>query len=282
MNKKNILLTWFKYLCLIAVAIFIFNKGAYAEKTYVLARAPQLSPTILAKTWGPFVKRLSEITGRKIELKVYLHRSDFEKDIMGGKVDLFYANPGYLIAANRKHAYVPLIRSSQKKLKGIVVVRQDSVYKNIQDIKGQTIVFPSPKAFAASLLVRSNLKNLGVKFKSEYVKSHDDVYRSVVYRRFAAGGGVYRTFNRESANLKKNLRVLYETPGIQPHPLAAHPRVPKSVRQAIQSAVLAMADSAEDNKHLNKIKLRKPVKADFKRDYLPIQKMALEMYSYLL
>ena len=268
---------------LVWLGLFCFSHAGNAQETYILARAPQLSPTILTKTWGPFVKRLSEKTGHNIELKVYLKRADFERDLVAGTPDFIYGNPGYLIVANKRHGYIPLLRSGKKKLKGILVVRQDSPYKTLADLDGQTIVFPSPHAFAASLLVRSYLKDtFGIKYQARFVNSHDDVYRSVVYRRYAAGAGVSRTFNRESDALKQQLRILYETPGIKPHPLAAHPAVPLKLRTAVQNAVIEMSKSDTDNKYLQTIKLQQPVKADFKRDYLPLQKMALEMYDYLV
>jgi phosphonate transport system substrate-binding protein len=62
-------------------------------------------------------------------------------------------------------------------------------------------------------------------------------------------------------------RILLETEQIAPHPLAAHPRVPKALQDRLTAAVLALNASEKGRVILEATKLNKPVKADYKRDY---------------
>ncbi len=250
---------------------------------YTVSRAPQLSVLSTVRSWRPFVDYLSRETGFTFKLKTYQKRAVFETDITAGTPDFFFANPGYMIVGNKLHGYQPLIRSSARKLKGIIVVRAVSRYKTVKDLDGLKLAFPGKNSLAASLYIRALLaENENIKFEPIYVGGHDKVYQNVVNGSFEAGGGIHRTLNRETPALRQALRVLYETPGMSPHPLTAHPRVPATVQAAVTAAVLKLADSETGQKMLMKLEIENPVTADFERDYRPVEKLALKMYAPLL
>ena len=174
--------------------ILVFSSNVAAERSLILARAPQLSASVTSNIWGPFVKSLSESTNLNIKLKVYDERLDFENDIKLGKIDLYFGNPGYGVAGHLKHGYIPLIRSDRKLLEGIVVTKKDSDIQTIEQLNGKIIAFPDKSAFAASIIVRSRINSdFNIKFKTLYTGSHDNTYRAVLIGKALAGGGVKRT-----------------------------------------------------------------------------------------
>ena len=268
--------------CLLLLARSPIAFSADDERVYVLARAPQLSPLNLIKSWQPFVAYLAEETQSQIKLKVYDKRADFESDLLEGRHDFIYSNPGYFVVANELHGYVPLIRSDKSRLKGIIVTRKDSPIRSLDDLKNQTIAFPSPHAMAATLYVQALLSEKHINFSPHYFRTHDNVYRKIANGSFVAGGGVYRTLNRESEALKDALRVLYETPGLAPHPLSANPNVPVEMRTSVTKAVSNLAKTEQGRAILDAIKLKQPVEADMERDYTPLRAISLSMYDYLL
>ncbi|MDJ0701483.1 MAG: phosphate/phosphite/phosphonate ABC transporter substrate-binding protein [Woeseiaceae bacterium] len=268
--------------CLILVTQIASAYSADDDNVYVLARAPQLSPLQLVKTWQPLVDYLAAETQSRIELKVYDERSDFESDLVEGTPDFIFGNPGYFVVANELHGFVPLVRSDKSRLKGIIVTRKDSPIGTIEDLKHQAIAFPSPHAMAASLYVQALLSSKDIPFTPHYFRTHDNVYRHVANGGFAAGGGVYRTLNLESAALKDTLRVLYETPGIAPHPLSANPDVPIALRSAVTTAILNLTNTEQGRALLASVKMEQPVAADMERDYIPVRDISLRMYHYLL
>lgn len=257
--------------------------NATEDRIYILARAPQVTPQKTIKHWQPFVNYLSKATGIKIKLKVYEKRDSFQADLKKGTPDFYYGNPGYAVVMKKLHNYRPLVRSGNKQLKGIITVKSDSNIKSIKQLNNKKITFPGPNAFAASLYLRSQLKNNEkIDFTPTYVRGHDTVYKTVLRGKSMAGGGVYRTLGQEKQENKKQLRVIYETPGLSPHPLAAHPRVAESVSKKITAAILDMQNNKKGKSILSKIKLKKPVAADYKRDYMPIEDIAISMYSSFL
>jgi phosphonate transport system substrate-binding protein len=74
------------------------------------------------------------------------------------------------------------------------------------------------------------------------------------------------------------LRVIFETPGAAPHPLAAHPRLAEAQRKAITSAILKLREDATAAPLLQAVQMAEPVAADYVRDYKPLERLKLESY----
>ena len=254
-----------------------------ASPSLVLARAPQLSPSIISQQWGPFIKHLSVTTGIDITLKVYTDRASFEHDILAGKVDLYFGNPGYGIIGHLLHGYTPIIRSNRKLLEGILVVKKDSGIKNIEQLNNKIIAFPDENAFAASLYIRARMNSdLKIDFQPLYTGSHNNSYRAVLIGKAAAGGGVQRTLENEDSALREQLLTIYTTPGMKSHPLMIHPKVSENIRNSIQQAILDMDTDSAGKKLLKTIKLQQPVIADYLRDYKSVESFAIEAYQNMM
>ena len=146
------------------------------------------------------------------------------------------------------------------------------------ELAGATLAFPAPNAFAASLLIRASLARQGVAIQPRWVKTHSNVYRAVAARDVVAGGGVNNTFHREPEGLRRELRVLWETPAYASHPFSAHPRVPEAVRGAVTSAFLALGTDPKALPLLERVLLPVPVAADYSRDYKPLERLGLEEF----
>lgn len=284
-NSMNVILwpgrNWKNTWLLISLTISLPGFSCAAEeREFILARAPQSSALITYQTWQPFVDVLVKETGVNIKLKVYKGREEFESDLLAGKPDLVYLNPYYYLLARARHGYMPLLRSDGKKLQGIIVSNKDAGIDSVRDLQGKVVAFPSPNAFAASLLTRAMLvEKEQLKFDVRYVGTHDNVYRHVLSGKAAAGGGVMRTFLNEKQSLSGKLKIIYKTPSFAPHPLAVSSAVPVAVREKIAYAILKMAGSEQGREMLKEVKLSKPIRANHKRDYSHLEKMKISKYA---
>jgi phosphonate transport system substrate-binding protein len=117
-----------------------------------------------------------------------------------------------------------------------------------------------------------------IQLKPRYVGTHTNVHRNVILGKTDGGGSNTRNLNKEPQEVRSQLRILYETPGIPPHPLSAHPRVPERVRQAVIDAVLRLAEDKEGQVMLKAIQMSEPLRADYQRDYKPLEGLDLERY----
>ncbi len=234
----------------------------------------------MQQIWQPIVSYLSSETGKDIRLQVPGSFKQHETEVRNGVPDFVFLNPYEMVIAHQRHGYVPLVKSGSKLLQGILVTRADGPYKKLQDLDGLELVFPSPNAFGASLYMRALLaEKEKLRFAPRYVKTHPNVYRNVVLGLSAAGGGVNSTFNKENDSLKRQLRIVYKTPGVSSHPVAAHARVSDSLREAMIAAFLKLAGTETGKKYLHAASLDDPVKADYLTDYQPLTELGLEKYS---
>ena len=264
----------------ILVALMLGWLPSAEAEQYSLAVVPQLTPALTHRNWNPFVEQLSRQTGHRFQLRVYRTFEEFEADLGRGTPDLVYMNPYHQLRARSSQGYIALVRDGAQTLSGVLVVARDSPVKAVKDLNGLTLGFPDPNAFAASLYLRALLHEQGgIRFTEQYLTTHGNVYRHVIAGDVAAGGGVNTTLARERPETRAALRVLYETPGTAPHPLSAHPRVAAAVREAIIAAILRMRDNDAGQVLLRTIQLQKPVRADFKRDYAPLEKLHLQRYA---
>lgn len=253
----------------------------HAEPTAPLSLGvvPQFTATETQLRWAPMIERLQTACGRPIELHPSNSIPAFETAFLSGGFDLAYMNPYHVVMARRTQGYVALVRGNKQRLKGVLVVAADSPYRKPLDLQGQTIAFPAPNAFGASLLMRAVLdRDQGVRFTPVYVKTHSNAYRHVLAGQAAAAGGVQATLQSESEDLKTKLRVLFETPAFAPHPLTAHPRVDTTSLTCITNALLQATRSAEGQAALDSIQMTEPVAAMYARDYAPLERLALESY----
>lgn len=252
---------------------------ATEKEAYILAVVPQFTSSEVHRNWTPLVEKLSKSTGRNVEIRFYPSVPKFETAFLKGEIDLAFMNPYHAVMAKRAQGYIPLVRDGANPLTGILVVHRDSPIKSIEELNGKTLAFPAPNAFGASLYMRALLAGQEkISIAPRYIKTHSNVYRHVIMGEAAAGGGVNNTLKREPPEVQAQLRVLFETPGVPSHPLVAHPRVPESVRQAVTNALLEMGNDPAGQKWLAAMQIPKPVKADYVRDYQPLEKLKLEKY----
>jgi phosphonate transport system substrate-binding protein len=242
---------------------------------------PQQSAKKLAKLWTPINNYLSEKVGVKIKFSTANDIPTFEKRVLAGEYDIAYMNPYHYTVFSQKPGYEAIAKQKNKQIKGIIVVPKDSSITSLDQLTGKTLSFPAPAAFAASVLPRATMTKDGIEITPKYVSSHDSVYLTVSKGLFPAGGGVMRTFNNTSPDVRNNLRVLWTTPGFTPHAIAVHPRVNSEIKAKLQRALLAMNDDPEGQVLLKTINFKALEKAEHK-DWDDVRALNIKLLEHLL
>ncbi|MBZ0090692.1 MAG: phosphate/phosphite/phosphonate ABC transporter substrate-binding protein [Burkholderiales bacterium] len=259
---------------LLATACLAVSAHAAAH-TYTFAVVPQFEQRKLFAIWKPIVDELEKRTGLSFKLVATLTIQNFERELSKGSFDFVYTNPYHILMVSQSQGYIPLVRD-ETPLRGILVVRKDSPIQDISELEGKTVAFPSANAIGASLLMRADLSRLyHVTVVPLYVKTHSSVYFHVVNGLTAAGGGVEKTLHEQDASVQEALRVLYTTREIPSHPIAAHPRISKALRDEVQQALLEMSRTREGQEWLDKVPIHKMV-ATSMADYTPMLSWGLE------
>jgi phosphonate transport system substrate-binding protein len=259
--------------------LLVWLPTAWAGQVYTLSVVPQYTPLDIGSRWSPLLARLEKETGISLQLRVLEHIPKFETDFLAGLPDFVYLNPWHEVMAMKAQGYLPLVRGGDP-LNGILVVDRQGPIKRLADLYGKTLAFPSPNAFGASLYMRALLKEKeNLEFTPSYVGTHQNVYRHVLLGEAAAGGGIAATLEKEPAAVQVRLAVLYTTPGVPSHPLAAHPRVPAEVRDRVAAALLRLDRDPEGRKLMQAVELDRTLAVDYSRDYAPLEKLQLGQYA---
>ncbi len=223
---------------------FLFSANALA-KEYTFSIVPQQSSKKLAKLWGPVLEKISADTGLTIKFATAKDIPTFEARLAEGQYDFAYMNPYHFTVFNQKPGYVAIAHQSNKRITGIMVVKKNSGIKNLDQLNGETLAFPSPAAFAATILPTAELNSEGIKYRTKYVSSHDSVYLAVARGLFPAGGGIVRTFNNTDPAIRSQLEIMWKSNGYTPHAFTAHPSVESSDRSKVARALANFQDSEE-------------------------------------
>lgn len=249
-----------------------------APRTQEVHVVPQQTPGVTLENWAPLLEQLGRQTGLCFELRIAATIPAFESALLAGQPDFAFVNPYHAVMARKAQGYLPLVVDKQEKLSGLLMVRADSPIRSIGELDGKTIAFPAPNAFGASLLLRSQLARQGLRIEPRYVKTHGNAYRAVILGDVVAGGGVNNTLKRESAAVRAQLRVLYETPGYAPHPFVAHPRVAPRLRETVVQAFLRLHEHEQGRRLLDAIQIPSPMRADYGRDFAPLESLQIEQF----
>jgi phosphonate transport system substrate-binding protein len=269
-SKSGLLGSFFAWLCLAAAAAWTCcgagspDRPEPATETpaapdsarprLTLGVVPQQSASKLAAQWGPLLELVGARAGVELVFKTATDIPTFEERCRAGEYDLAYMNPFHFTVFDA-HGYDALAKRAGSKIKGILVKKRGSEPARLEDLDGETVAFPAPRAFAATLLTSAGLRNADVAFESKFVKSHDSVYRAVALGKYAAGGGIMRTFRSVAPEVREQLEVLWETPGYTPHAFAVHERVPAALRDAVLRALTSLSGDDEGRARLAPLKI---------------------------
>ncbi len=274
---------WIKALRLVFILVLCWGitPAGSAEKedvTLKMGVVPQFDARRLRAVWEPIAQSVSEYANVTINIVGSPSIPVFEKQFMNGEFDLVYLNPYHLVKAHRAQGYQPILRDVEQLLYGIVVVQKDSPIHDVKDLDGKIIAFPAPNALGAALVPRAEFDRVyKLNFTPWYVKSHSSVYLNVLLGQAVAGGGVQQTLDKQPPEVRNELRIIYKTTELAPHPLAIHPRVPSPVRARVQTAFMALGNTPAGRALLASIPIKVIGPASIK-DYEPLMKMGLEHY----
>lgn len=229
--------------------------GQVQAQPLTIGIVPQQSATVLAANWSPILQYLKERTDVELHFATAADIPTFERRLLAGEYDIAYMNPYHFTFFNKHRGFSAMVRRGDASIQGIIVVRKDSEIQSLLQLDGQKLAFPSPAAFAASVVPRAEIAKQGINIEPVYVSSHDSVYLNVLKGFFVAGGGIGRTLNATNPQVNEQLRVLWKTKPYTPHAIAAHPRVDSVAVTKLTEALVEMADDAEGKALLEPLKI---------------------------
>ena len=207
-----------------------------------------------AALWNPILQYLGTKTGLAFKLKMGVNVEETDAMTARGEFDFLYSNhnfePGYDQAK-----YRPLVQWGGHPLIGQIVVLADSPIKNLKDLEGKTLAFPSKDAFIAYRVPRHALKQAGITVLPVFGASQQGAAVQLQTGRADAASLNKMFADRFQAEGKGQFRVLYESEAWPNIPVQAHPRVAKANAETVRKALLNMGNDEDGRALLAKLKI---------------------------
>lgn len=213
------------------------NKSPKEYKEYVFAIHPLHNPEKLFKVYAPLIDYLnSKTSGAIFKLEASRNYAEFEKKLYSRSFEFALPNP-YQTLISIKHGYNVIAKmGDDHKFTGIIIVRNDSGIKDINDLKGKKVSYPSDTALAACIMPQYFFYEHGLDVNKDieniYVGSQESSIMNVYLGDVSAGVTwplPWETFQKEHTEIAKQLTVKWETKPLLNNGVVARDDVPLEV-----------------------------------------------------
>jgi|GEM_PF-2285818 len=209
------------------------------------------NPDAIVNQWYPMVIYLQEALGRPVKIVLRDSYEDMVAGCRDGSVDIPVAGPFNYVKTSRE-IDVRLIagakRPGEMELKSAIVVRADSPYERIADLKGGTFAFTDIYSTAGYLAPRIELAKQGIRQPADFFDSvvfagHHTASLDAVLDRRADAGAMASYFVDESApRFRRQLRTIWKSAPLPPEPMLARPGLDERTVSSVRDALLSMHD----------------------------------------
>nr|CAM77631.1 periplasmic binding protein-related protein [Magnetospirillum gryphiswaldense MSR-1] len=137
---------------LVTLVLLLSSASVRAEpRTLSFGVVPQAAASRMAEQWVPFLNEVGQRAGVKFIFRTPKDIPAFEAELGAGAYDFAYMNPYHYSVFHQHTGYLAFAKEKDRRLVGIVVVRQDAPYQSINDLADKPVIFPAPAAFAGSI-----------------------------------------------------------------------------------------------------------------------------------
>jgi len=197
-------------------------------------------PAVMQKRLLPLSSYLSKRLNKPVVLKLSTDMPMAITEIVKGSVEISYLTPVAYLRAHEKGAVqlvAKTITQGKASFKLMIIVRDDSPIKTIEDLRGKSFAFGDRAALlqrAAVVGAKLPLEQLG---RYEFLGHYDNIVRAVLNKDFDAG------IVKDTMAYKwqdKGIRILYATPDLPPYNIAASKNVNAKMFKEIKNAFLEL------------------------------------------
>jgi phosphonate transport system substrate-binding protein len=226
--------------CILLPFAVAVQAGVPAEAEIRLGSVAMDIPAEMYRRLTPLTKYLSDTLKRPVTLKLSPSMSAAIDEVSNGNVELAYLTPvAYLKAQAKGNAQlvVKMLTNNKASFQLMIVVRNDSPIRRVQDLKGKTFAFGDKAAILQRAVVVGAgmpLDNLG---EYKFIGHYDNIAKGVANGDFDAGI-LKDTTARDWKN--RGLRILHGSSPLPPYNIVASSKVDAKLLKQIRQAFLAL------------------------------------------
>lgn len=206
-------------------------------------------PRLMYVKYQPLVDYLARQTGTPWELSVATSYEATVDEVCAGRVTLAYMGPFGYVRARARCAVEPVARlrtGGRTAFYADILVRADSPYESLEDLRGHRFGFGDPLSTSSHLVPRAMLRATGLvpgrDVECRYFRQHERAARAVLMGEVEAAG--VRDFIAE-AFVHRGLRRLARSEPIPAYPMVVPPGTSEDDRRILEEALLRFPDGEE-------------------------------------
>ena len=226
-----------------------WSLAALAADSYSFGILSQRSPVLTAEYWNPILAYVGRRAGVELQLKVARTASESNAAIARGDYDFVYANTLFLPATSAP-GYRVILRPRMEAIRGQIVTLDGSPIRTLADLNGRVVGFPSKAAFVGYAVPMDHLLRAGVTVQPAFGGNQEGIMGQLKAGRVVAAGVNDLVMKAFAEREGIRYRVLWQSVPYNNLPIAAHPRVPATVIEAVRKAFAGMNDDPEGNRIL--------------------------------
>ena len=221
--------------------ILLLNISIFAQ-TFSFGAISTVDKSIMKKKLTPLIAYISKTINHPLKFKTGFDYSSTIEKFKNGDYDFGFIGPAPFIIANNNskktlQIIVGLNTTTNGYFHSAIIVKKGSNIKSIEDLKGKSFAFGSPKStlsyFMPMYLLKKN--NLDTKLSNiVFLGKHDRVAKYVIMGKADAGG------IKESVAKKysKYITIIAKTQDVPDFVVVASANVPKEIVEKVRVALL--------------------------------------------
>lgn len=229
---------------LVLAACLMCLPGRASAEAMSFGVLSQRSPVLTAQYWNPILDYVSRKSGVRLHLRVTRTTPESNRAIARGEYDFVYSYTLY-IPSNVGQGYQVILRSRGEPIHGQIVTLEDSPIRSIEGLRGHEMGFPSRAAFVGYAVPMDHLLRRGIQVTPLFGGNQEGIMGQLKAGRVIAAGVNSQVMRAFAARENVKYRVLWESQAYHNLPIAAHPRVPGAVVEAVRKAFANMPDDPE-------------------------------------
>lgn len=236
-------------LLLITQIVGVSFSTAIAADSYSFGVLSQRSAVLTAQFWNPILDYVQRRTGINLILKVVRTAPESSEFTEKGLYDFVYSNHIFMpkmAGAN----YQVILRPRNETIAGQIVTLADSPIKELRELDGKEVGFPSQAAFVGYAVPMDQLLRQGIAVTPIFGGNQEGIMGQLKSGRILAVGVNNQVMKAFAARENVAYRVLWESKPFHSIPIAVHPRVAKDVVDQVKDTMNGMNDNVEGSRIL--------------------------------
>lgn len=232
---------------MLALSLIADAGAAPAGAPLIFGVFPSMTAKQTLETYQPLASMMEKRLQRRVAIYTARDFRTFVERTRQGEYDILLTAPHLAWLARQDAGYRPLLKYSRP-VRGLLVVRNTSPYRTLEDLRGKNIAIPDPIAVTA-LAVQAEMAALGLRRDVDYrtvaYGTHLNAVMQVVNGNAAGAMLGLHPYTLLPPELRQQLRVLTETAPLSSLMYLTHPRLSDREASTLRKALLDFAASPE-------------------------------------